>query len=77
MCNQPPREPDIGTYGLGLLAILLSMFIPLSIASVIVTPFMIFFEIERQSTIHWWSTGITAFLLTAIFLTILESRRSN
>lgn len=77
MCDRPPREPDIGTYGLGLLAILFSLFIPLSIASVIVTPFIILFEIEPQSTIHCWSVGITAFILTAIFLMILESRRSN
>ncbi|QDS88769.1 hypothetical protein EC9_29630 [Rosistilla ulvae] len=77
MCDRPLREPDSGNYGVGLFVILLSLFIPLSIASVIVTPFMILFEIERQSTIHWWSVGITAFILTAIFLMILARRQIN
>ncbi len=77
MCYQPPRKPDIGNYGVALFVILLWLFIPLSIASVIVTPFMILFEIAPQSTMHWWSVGITAFILTAIFLLIPESRERN
>lgn len=65
MNGHPPRRPDAVTYGVLAYAVLFLWPIPFVIASVIVAPFVLIFDIERLSALHWWMVGIVGVFLIA------------